>query len=484
MTTSEATNRSALPGSVWVMAGAAVVMLIAVSARYGFHRDELYFVAAGRRLAWGYVDQPPLTPFIARLADLAPGTLNPTVLRIAPAFAAGAVVVLTAVLARRFGGSRMSMAVAAFFTAVAGFFLGVGHLLSTTTFDVLAWAALLVVVAALLDGADPRWWLAVGGICGVGLLNKHTILALVAALFIGIVATPQRRILASRWCAAGAGLALVIALPNLAWQASNGWPQLEMASALADGADPLSDYLLIQIAILSIFLVIPAVAGFIWLARGTTWRAFPIAFVVLFVVFAVTGGKGYYVAPLYLPLFAAGSVRLEGVRRPARTVVLGLVAVGGIVGAFIALPLLPPDRVGAMNEVNGELGETYAWDQLVDQVDTAYQQYGSGVGTVVVFTGNYGQAGAIEVLGSDRLPAPTSGHNNYWLWGPPDDGDAILAVGYLGDALASICPDLIDVAQITNEAGLENDELGTPIWWCDSPNASLASIWSDVRHYE
>lgn len=177
-----------LPGAVWAFAGGVILLLLAVSARYGFHRDELYFVVAGRRLAWGYVDQPPLTPAVAKIADLLPGAVSPTALRLVPAVSAGLVVVLAAVLARRFGGG-IAVAAASGFAAVGGFYLAVGHLLSTATFDVMLWAAVIVLVAALVDGVDPRWWLGVGLLVGVGMLNKHTIAALVVALIFGLVLT-------------------------------------------------------------------------------------------------------------------------------------------------------------------------------------------------------------------------------------------------------------------------------------------------------
>jgi 4-amino-4-deoxy-L-arabinose transferase-like glycosyltransferase len=481
-------DEQTLPKAVWVIAGLVVVLLLTVSSLYGFHRDELYFVAAGRRLAFGYVDQPPLTPLLARAMDVLPGTVNPTVLRILPALSAGAVIVVTAMIARRFGGSQRSVTMTAFFAAGAGFFLAVGHLLSTSTFDVLVWAVVILLIAGVVDGADPRWWVAVGGVIGIGMLNKHIIVALVVALLIGLLLTPQRRILAGMWPWIGVAVALVVAAPNLIWQALNDWPQIEMARSLSDSADSTADYLLLQIAILSIFLFIPAVLGFIWFVRdirGKQWRLFPIAFLMLFIVFLVVGGQGYYVAPLYLPLLAAGAVSLDvGSRRVGRTVV-GLAVVGAIVGIPLALPIVPPSKVEPFNEVNGELGETYGWDQFVDQVEVVFLALpDSDQQSATILTSNYGQAGAIEIIGAGRLPQPVSGHNSYWHWGPPSSDGPIIGVGFIPAAVRNICP-VIDVrATITNEANLPNDEYGTEIWVCAEPTASLASIWDDLRHYD
>ena len=480
-------DQRSLPPAIYGVAAGVVGLLLIVSSRYGFHRDELYFVAAGRRLAWGFVDQPPLTPMIARLGDLAPGSVGPVVLRILPAISAGAVVVLTALLARRFGGGRMATVFAALFAAVAGFFLGVGHLLSTTTFDVLIWTIVIVMVAALIDGVDPRWWLAVGAVVGIGMLNKFTVVAIVVGLGLGLLATPQRVILRSPWLAGGIGLAALIASPTLAWQATNGWPQLEMSSAIS-GRDGPADYILIQMAIVSLFLVVPVVAGWWRLTfddKGRQWRAFPIAFVVLFIAFLATGGKGYYVAPLYLPLLASGALWYADLRLGTRRSLGALVAVGAVIGLLLALPVVPPASVGAFNEVNGELGETHGWPELVDQVEAVYLAIPQAQRSeTVIFTSNYGQAGAIEVLGRGRLPQPISGHNSYWSWGTSESLGPIIGIGWVDEQLRNICPQVDRVGVITNAAGLENDEYGTSIWLCAEPTVPLADIWDDVRHFD
>ena len=209
------------------MAGSVVVLLLAFSGRYGFHRDELYFVVAGRDLDWGFVDQPPFAPFVARISELALGT-STFALRLLPAITIGIVAVLAAVMTRRMGGGRPAQVFAAFAASWSGFSLAVGHLLSTATFELLFWGLAAAIAVHLLAGGDQRWWLGLGAVFGVGLLNKHLIGALAVAILIGIVATPERRLLRSWWPWGGVAIAAVIAAPNLAWQAANGWPQLEM----------------------------------------------------------------------------------------------------------------------------------------------------------------------------------------------------------------------------------------------------------------
>jgi 4-amino-4-deoxy-L-arabinose transferase-like glycosyltransferase len=462
------------------------VLLLAVSGRYGFHRDELYFVVAGRRLDWGYVDQPPLTPLLARISETIGGT-SPVALRILPALALGAVVILAAAKARRFGGGSRAQTFAAVTAGGAGFALAVGHLLSTSTFDYLLWTLAAYLLVRLLAGADPRWWVALGVTVGVGLQNKHLMAFLAAAVLLGLLATPQRRLLGDKWPWIGVGVAALIALPNFVWQAANDFPQFEMATALADRSDGPLAFVLEQIGLLSIVLAVPAAVGLWRLLRSpqlARWRAIGIAFVLLFGFFLLAQGKSYYVAPMFPVLLAAGSLWFEDLAAMGRRVMIGATALGIFVGFFIALPLLPPSSMSTL-DATGELGETVGWPELVDQVTVIYETIPADrrSGTAI-FTASYGEAGAVDVLGQDSgLPAAASGHNNYWLWGPPLMHGPLIGVGPVGDPLRRICPGVKQVAAITNPYGVENEEFGLPLWLCLEPTGQMAEIWDDVRHY-
>src|SRR4051794_27005222 len=294
------------------LAGAVVVLLVALADRYGPHRDELYFVRAGREAAFGYVDQPPLTPLLAAALDaLAPGSL--VALRVPAALAAGGVVLLTGLLAREFGGGRAAQLLAAAAMAVSAVLLVVGHMLSTTTIDVLAWTALSwLLVRALRDGGPV--WLAAGAVAGGGLLNKLQPGFLVAAVLAGVLVVGPRPALRSRWPWLGGALALAVWSPNLVWQAAHGWPQLELARAIAAGSSGTSEpwylFLPFQLVLVSPLLVPVWAVGWWRLARDPAlrlWRAFAVASAVLAVVFLATGGKPYYLAGLYPVLLAAGA---------------------------------------------------------------------------------------------------------------------------------------------------------------------------------
>jgi hypothetical protein len=163
---------------------------------------------------------------------------------------------------------------------------------------------------------------------------------------------------------------------------------------------------------------------------------------------------------------------------------IGTTSLGVFVGLFIALPLLPPTTLSTV-DVTGELGETVGWPELIDQVVAIYETIPADQrDDVAIFTGSYGEAGAIDVLGSAvGLPSAVSGHNNYWLWGPPDRHGPVIGIGQIGDVLDRICPTTVQADTITNPYGVENEEAGLPLYLCMAPEGQLADIWDDVRHY-
>ncbi len=472
-------------GAIWTGFG-SILLLLAMAPRYGFHRDELYFIVAGRDLEWGFVDQPPLTPLVARVSELIGGT-SPFALRVLPAFAVGAIALMSSLIAKRFGGSVKAQTYTAICAGLAGVVLGEGHLLSTAIFDFMFWTAVLLVLVHIFGGASPRLWLLVGLLVGIGLQNKHTIGFLALAVLMGLLATRQRSLLSSPWPWAGVAVAVVIALPNMIWQWNNGFPQLEMAAALRARSDGALAFVLFQPLLLSIVLAIPAAIGWWRLARSEAlepWRSLAIAYAVLFFGFLATGGKAYYIAPMYSVLLAAGSLWFAGLGKAATRWMSAATAIGLAIGMVIALPLVPESVVSTV-DATGELGETVGWPDLVADVEAIYQSIPSDVRTTaVILTGSYGEAGAIDVLGSEAgLPGAFSGHNNYYLWGPPPAHGPIIGVGRVGAALDLVCSDYHQLGRIDNLNHVENEELGLPLYLCLEPEGQLGDRWDEFRHY-
>jgi hypothetical protein len=479
----------------WAIAGGVVAVLLALAGRYGYHRDELYFLACGRHLAWGYVDQPPFTPAVARLSEaLFGGSLYG--LRLFPALADAGIVVLAAATARALAGrsapdergrGQRAELLAALGAAFGSVFLGTGHLLATATFDNLSWAAVVyVAVLALRPGADQRLWLLAGAIAGVGLLNKHSVAFLLVGIFAGLVAT-RRDVLRTPWPWLGALVAVVIWSPNLVWQAQHDWPVLDMSRSLHDEGVRDSNAVLFlpaQLVFLNPVLAPLWVAGLVWLLRDAAARAFrpvAIAWVALAAVFVATSGKPYYLAGLYPALLAGGGVWIErrwstrAVRRYVTAVV-----VFGTLSAVVALPILPISAVGdgPIAEVNEEHRESYAWRDFARAVD------GAARAGDVVFTGNYGEAGAVERF-TERDLRVYSGHNNYWWWGPPPgDATGVVVVGRDRAFVAEHFTGCRPPSVFRNPEDVPNEENGVDITRCAGPRRPWSVEWDALRHYD
>jgi 4-amino-4-deoxy-L-arabinose transferase-like glycosyltransferase len=422
-----------------------VALLLLVAGRYGYHRDELYFLVASRHLAWGYVDQPPLTPALAGLARLLFGDWLPG-LRLLPALAVGALVVVTGLIARELGGGRAVQVLAAACVAASGVTIAVGHLHSTTTYDVLLWAVGLLLLARLLGTGDRRLWLPIGLVAGAGLLNKATVAQLAGVVLVGVLADRDaRRLLASRWLAAGAAVAVPLWVVGVVALLRDGWAR--------------------------------------------PWRPLAVAYLLLVGFYTLVGGKPYYAFGFYPLLFSAGAVWLArrwGGLRLRR--LLPEVAVAAALPLPLLLPLLPPSTLGVVAGVNEDAAETFAWPTYAAQVLAVRDALPSAerAGAVAV-TGNYGEAGALARYGGAwGRDAVFSGHNSMWWWGPPPgDGRVVIVVGHAGDRafLEERFGSVTLAARLDNGLGVDNEEQGQPVWVCRDLDGTWAASWRDWRHY-
>ena len=478
---------------MWWVAAAFVALELAVSGRYGFHRDELYFIVSGHRPAFGYVDQPPLAPLLTRFATTLLGT-SPTAVRVVPALAGGAVIVGTGLTTGALGGRRLAQVLAALAVACSPMLFVTAHLAGTTVYDLVAWTfTILFVLRAVLHGRAP-YWLAAGAVAGVGLENKDLILILGVALVVGLLTTPTRSVLTTRWPWLGGLVALVLWTPNLIWQLTHSAPALAMARSLRtehSGSGDYGNFVLAQVVLVGVLAFPIVVIGIrhLFAHRELRFALVTVGIVVAY-VFATIPGRPYYTAGMVPLLFAAGGCRIEAKRPELVRNRLWLLApvVGAVLMVALLLPVLPLSafaRLTFLHKTSYDLGETVGWPQLTAQVASVYDALppGERKGTSI-FTANYGEAGALAVYGPRYdLPDPVSGHNTYWLWGPGDAPDrVVVAVGSV-DQLRPHFGECRHRATIHSPDDVVNDERGTGIWVCTGPRGTWSSFWSGLRHY-
>ena len=501
----QAPARAARPGGtprlgIAVIAAAAFAAEMAVSARYGYVRDELYFLSAGRHLAFGYVDQPPLTPLLARLAAVAGGNTL-VALRVLSALALSALVVATAAMSRMLGAGRAGQLLAALAAATCGEYLGAMHELTTTTPDFVFWAVTLLLVMKLLASRDPRWWVAIGACVGVASEAKWNIGFLAVALAAGFLATDARRLLRSRYLLVGCLIAAALAAPDLIWQAAHGWPSIDVFRALqGDAGHNRVVYWVGQVLYTGPVLVPLWVTGAIWSVRSEAARRFRpvgIACVLVIVLQFVLGGKAYYSGGAFTFLLAAGCVPAErwlAARRPLggrigpAAVLAGAMLAGALIAAPVTLPVLPARVLHTVpvQKINYDLGEEIAWPKLVALVSREYHALPAAQRQqTTILTGNYGEAGAIDRYGPGLgLPRVYSGANNFWLWGPPPAAaTAAIAVNLDPALLHREFRHVRRVATFWNGLGVSDDEQGVPVFVATGLRSSWARDWPAFRNY-
>jgi 4-amino-4-deoxy-L-arabinose transferase-like glycosyltransferase len=481
----------------------AFAALMAVADRYGYDRDELYFLDCARHLQASYVDQPVFGPLVARVSLWVFG-VSLVGLRLWPALATWGTVVVGGLTAREFGGGRRAQLLAAAGTATMPALLAIGHLANTTPYDVLAWAGLALVVARIGRTGDGRWWLAAGLVAGLGVTDNHLAGLFAIAIVVGALLSGGGRMIWNRWFLAGAAIAVAFEVPDLWWQAQHGWATFAMTQSLHQENGGLGNtftWVFGQLVIVSVPLIWVWVAGlrFLWRSgQRPLWRALAWAYGLLFVLFAVTtGAQTYYLAGEYVGLLAAGAVAVDGwlhARRERLRIVIVATAIATASAVPFVLPVLPASNASWISSLNKSAAETIGWPELVRTVRGVWVSLPPRQrANAVIFTADYGEAGAINELGRGMgLPTAVSGHNSLWWWGPghphattvvavaPGPMDVTGYAGYLRLYFTSVRT----VATLSNPYGVHNQEWGGHVYVCTGPRLPWAQLWPLLRHYD
>jgi Dolichyl-phosphate-mannose-protein mannosyltransferase len=479
---------------------------------YGYFRDDLYFLICGRHLAWGYVDQPPLVALQARAAELLFG-LSPTGVRIFSFLAHGITVALTGLLAWQLGGRRSAQFLAMSAILAAPVLLGTGNFLTMNSFEPALWMGALFVVLRIVEGAAPtRAWLLFGLLTGIGLENKHSTVFFLIALFIGLILSPQRRILFTWSCAAGVALLVLIALPNLIWQWANHFPTYQFLSNVAHSDKNLKlppvAFLVEQINIM-LFSTAPLwIGGLIWLAfarAARAWRFVAFTFLIFLAMMMAMHAKDYYVAPMYPVLFAAGAVAFGHLtRREWPLLVYGAHFIPVLLFATgpLVLTILPPERYNAYNAYNSYfaplrgrtekftgplpqvLSDRFGWQQMVEGFANRYNALPPDIrARTGIFCSNYGEASAVNILGpAYGLPTAISGHVNYYFWGWNNyTGESMLTLGQDAKDYTGDFTEVVDLGPFDSPWIMDHEHLR--YLWLRHRKVPYARAWPAIKYW-
>ena len=498
---------------VLLLALANFLMHIYFNNRYGYFRDEFDYMACGDHLAWGYVDHPPLIPFLIKICRLVLGDSLRSI-RFIPALATSAAAILAAMIARELGGRRFAMVLSALAFIVSPISLSDGSLLTTNCLEPLLWMGCVYFAILAIKRDDARYWLWFGVVAGLGLEEKYSIAVLGFSIVAGLLLTAQRRVFANKWFWLGGALAFLVFLPNFLWNVQHHWPFVElMHNIKAEGRDVVLSpavYFAQQVLIVHPILApiwIIGVLAFLFSARLKPYRFLGWTYLVAFTVFVALKGKNYYLGPIYVAYLAAGAVVVESFIARSRQVWLKPVLVVVILaaGAWLApivMPVLPVDQfVSYMDKLpfkvprsehshmRATLPQHYAdqfgWEEIVAKVNEAYLKLSPAERSgCAVFAQDYGQAGAIDFLGRRYgLPPALSGHQTYYLWGPRDySGNCMIVLDDSKEVLEGLYEQVEYVGtSADNPYALERK---IPVFICRGAKfGSLSAVWPQLKKW-
>jgi 4-amino-4-deoxy-L-arabinose transferase-like glycosyltransferase len=491
------------------VATATLLVHLVTSNGYGVFRDEFYYLACADHLDWGYVDHPPLSILLLWLQRALFGE-SMLAIRLLPALAHAGLVLLAAGIARKMSGGAFAQGLAGLAVAVAPGFLGIDGFFSMNAFDLLFWAAAALLVVRIVDTGDARLWLVLGLVLGLGLQNKISVLFFGFGLAVALVLTPLRSHLRRPWPWLAGLIAGLLFLPHVIWQVQNDWPTLEfIRNAKLHKIVAMSPLDFMTASVLEMHpLSAPLwVAGLVWLLggrEGRKYRVLGIIYVVALVTMVLQRSKPYYLSPAYPMLFAGGAVAFEAwsrTRPVLRPVVVGVLAVGGVLIAPLAIPILPVETLIAYQGFLGlapaaqertDLGplpqhfaDRFGWEEMAAAVAEVYGRLpGDEKAKTLIATSNYGEAGALRYFGRRYgLPLAVSQHNSYFLWGPGrDSADVVITVGMSADDVADVFESVTEARRLESRYAMPY-ETRRPILVCRGLKIPLAEAWAQGRKY-
>ncbi len=499
-----------IPG---LLVAAAVLLLHLFNnafTTYGYFRDELYYIICTEHLSLGYVDHPPFAVYMLRLIRTLFGD-SVFSIRLFPAAAHTAVVILAVQLSRQFGGGSYARILTAICVATAPGLLGMFGIFSVNAFDILLWQIVFLLIHNVIRSDRPQLWIWIGIVIGIGLLSKVSMGWLAAGLFLGMVFTPHRKWFSSPYPWFSAAIALLIFSPYVLWNIGNDFAHLEfahMASSVKYAALNPFKFLTGMIPHFNPIASPILVIGAVMLFRLKQFRIFGVIIVAVLLILIVNGhSKTEYFNPAAVLLFAAGSVPIEQwiVARKkywAGWTYLGFISILGIMAIPMALDVLPVEtyiryaralgETPSSNEgkIMGELPQHFAdrfgWEVLAENVSGVYNSLNEQErNSALIYGNNYGDVSAVNFFGKKyALPAAVSGHNSYWLWGPEkSDATVFIIIGGTKKDHERVFAD-VRLSAVHSHPYAMPYETDLPIFICRSIRYPLETVWKDTKHYD
>ncbi len=487
------------------LALSVLILHVLTNGRYGFHPDELATLDDGRYLAWGYVAYPPVTPFLGRIAFALFGHTMRSA-RFFPALAQAIVIVLSGLMARELGGKRLAQMTAAMAVAISPMALTEGALLQYVSFDYLWWVLTAYLLIRLLRTGDQRLWLAIGAAIGLGMLTKYTMLFLVAGILAGLVLTDARRYLKSPWLWAGVALSLVIFLPNFIWQYQHGFVSLDFLRHIHQrdirrgrAGSFLPEQLLICANPITIPLWMAGLLFYFFAREGKLFTLIGWMFLVPLALFVVMRGRGFYLAPAYPMLLAAGAVVEErwltclskkAVRVAVASVTFAALLVGGVAAVAVSVPVFALNSrwFAKIIRFNSYYRDEIGWQDLVAELARIRSWLPADeANRVGILAANYGEAGAIDMYGpAYGLPRAISGMNSYWERGYGDPPPTtVIVVGFPPSEVNDLFQSCTLAARRSSKFRDMNEETSSRpyIYLCRTLRYSWPDFWSKSRTF-
>ncbi len=517
-----------------------LLLHFAFNSSYGYFRDELYFIACGEHLAWGYPDHAPLVALMAKTTRVLFGD-SLFAIRLFPALAGASKIFLTALLVREFGGKRFATFLACLCVLCAPIYAAIDNLLSMNALESVFWmlCVYFAVRATKEMMNDERGmlnenentiaakrknssfiiyhsslnWLLFGLFAGFGLMNKHSMAFFGFALVAGLLLTPLRKVFLDKYFWLGGAIAFLIFLPNIIWQFQNDFATLELLrNVQATGKNvvmsPLEFFVSQIMGLLPVSLPIWIAGIWFFLAdkNGRRFRFLGIAYLILLALMIYLKAKDYYLSPIYPMLFAGGAVFSEQLIEKFRALRFLKYAFPLLIfGVFIAvapvvLPILPIETLIKYQESIGfkppksEVGfdsplqqifsDQLGWQEMVEKVGTVYNALPPEEKAVAgIYAGNYGQAGAIDFFGAKYgLPKAISPHQSYFVWGHRDyTGEVLILLGASKEEAEKVCESVEEKTAVGHPYSESYEKYRIIV--CRRTKNPLPEIWQSLKFW-